>query len=183
MGTVLGGFYAPLIKANNSGTRLYVMELGLSGGGAKINEYAIMPSSPPTYVTNHFNNGKSNDKDFMIAEDIGWLYSTSGGIYGVGAWDMNTRTYSFWPYGSAYGAAVAMVPNSSLVYGASADPYSPRVRCYDRLTGVVSNTFELTTGGRGTGGVYDRSMKVTPNGRIFYARETRRIGLIGATAP
>jgi hypothetical protein len=181
LGAVSWGFYAPIVKANASGTRLYIMELGLSGGGAMIDEYAVVPSALPSYVTNHFG-GKENDKDFVIAEDIGWLYSTSGGVYGVGAWNMNTRAYSYWPYGSAYGVAVAMVPNAGVVYGASGDPYSPRIRSFDRLTGVVSNTYDIAAAGRGTGAVYDRSLKVTPNGRNFYARATRKIGLIGASA-
>src|SRR6185436_11526898 len=120
LGSVFHSFYAPIIKANPSGTRLYIMELGLSGGGSMIDEYATVPSALPSYVTNHFTS-KANDKDFVIAEDIGWLYSTSGGVYGIGAWDMNTRRYSYWPYDSAYGVAVAMVPNDSFVYGASGD--------------------------------------------------------------
>src|SRR5713101_4211320 len=33
LGAVPRGFYSPIIKANASGTRLYIMELGLSGGG------------------------------------------------------------------------------------------------------------------------------------------------------
>ncbi len=66
-----------------------------------IDEYAVVASDLPSYVTNHITTGKENDKDFVIAEDIGWLYSTSGGVYGIGAWDMNTRRYSYWPYDSA----------------------------------------------------------------------------------
>jgi plastocyanin len=177
----MGYFYEPMLKANASGTRLFLMELGLSGGSAMINEYAVNPSALPSYVANHFNTGKANDKDFVIAEDIGRLYSTSGGVYGIGMWDMTNRTYSFWPYDSAYGVAVAMVPNDPFVYGASGDPYSPRIRKFDRLTGAVSATFDINASGRGNGSVNDRSLKVTPNGRIFYARETRKIGLIGAS--
>src|SRR6266478_3465491 len=182
LGAVPRAFYSPIIKANASGTRLYIMELGLSGGSAMIDEYAVVASDLPSYVTNHITTGKENDKDFVIAEDIGWLYSTSGGVYGIGAWDMNTRRYSYWPYDSAYGVAVAMVPNDSFVYGASGDYYSPRIRRFDRLTGTVSATFDIATSGRGSGSVYDRSLKVTPNGSIFYARETRKIGLINASA-
>jgi len=181
LGARLDYLYSPLMKGNASGTRLYVMELGLSGGTAMINEYAVVPGSLPSYVTNHFTNGKSNDKDFVIAEDIGWLYSTSGGVYGVGAWNMATRLYYFWPYDSAYGAAVAMIPNDSFVYGASADPYTPRIRSFNRLTGAISATYDINAAGRGTGSVYDRSLKVTPNGRIFYARQSRKIGLIGSS--
>jgi len=173
-------YYRPFLKANASGTRLYIMEVGLSGGGAMIDEYAVVPSALPSYVANHYQS-KANDKDFVIAEDINWLYSTSGGVYGIGAWNMNTRSYSFWPYDSAYGVAVAMVPNDAFVYGASGDPYSPRIRRFDRLTGTVSATFDINAAGRGTGSVTDRSLQVTPNGRIFYARETRKIGLIGAS--
>jgi len=182
LGAVSRGFYSPIIKANASGTRLYIMELGLSGGSAMIDEYAVVASALPSYVTNHFTNGKANDKDFVIAEDIGWLYSTSGGVYGIGAWDMNNRRYSYWPYDSAYGVAVAMVPNDSFVYGASGDYYSPRIRRFDRLTGTVSATFDIAASGRGNGSVHDRSLKVTPNGSIFYARDGRKIGLINASA-
>jgi hypothetical protein len=93
---------------------------------------------------------------------------------------MATRTYYFWPYDSPYGAAVAMIPNDSFVYGASANYWAPRIRQFDRLTGAVSATYDIASDGRGEGRVYDRSLKVTPNGRIFYARETRKIGLIGS---
>jgi plastocyanin len=172
-------YLGSLIKANGSGTRLYLMPLGLSGGSAMIDEYAVVPSGFPTYVTNHFN-VKANDIDFVIAEDIGWLYSTSGGVYGIGAWNMATRTYYFWPYDAPYGVAVAMIPNDSFVYGAAADYYAPRIRRFDRLTGAVSATYDIAAEGYGVGWVSDRSLKVTPNGRIFYARETRKIGLIGS---
>ncbi len=181
LGALPWSFYSPIMKANASGTRLFIMELGLSGGGSMIDEYAVVPSALPTYVTNHFS-GKSNDKDFVIAEDIGRLYSTSGGVYGVGMWDMTNRTYSFWPYDAPYGVGVAMVPNDSFVYGCSYGPSDPRIRRFNRLTGAVSNTFDINAAGRGSGAAYDRSIKVTPNGRIFYAREFRKIGLIGASA-
>jgi plastocyanin len=177
----VGNFYAPMLKANASGTRLFLMELGLSGGGAMIDEYAVNSSALPSYVANHYTS-KANDKDFVIAEEIGRLYSTSGGVYGIGMWDMTNRTYSYWPYDSAYGVAVAMVPNDPFVYGASGDFYSPRIRKFNRLTGAVSSTFDINASGRGNGSVNDRSLQVTPNGRIFYARETRKIGLIGASA-
>jgi hypothetical protein len=95
---------------------------------------------------------------------------------------MNTRRYSYWPYDSAYGLAVAMAPNDSFVYGASGDPYNPRIRRFDRLTGTVSATFDIAASGRGTGSVHDRSIKVTPNGSIFYARDSRKMGLINASA-
>jgi plastocyanin len=179
LGALTRSFYNPIIKANRSGTRLYIMELGLSGGGWMIDEYAVVDSALPTHVTSHYTT-KSNDKDFVIAEDISTLYSTSGGVYGVGVWDMINRSYRFWPYESAYGAAVAMIPNDSYVYGASADYYNPRIRRFDRLTGIVANTYDLAA--RGYGAIQDRSLHVTPNNTIFYVRETRKMGLIGATA-
>lgn len=172
-------FGGGLIKANGSGTRLYIMEPGLGGGNAMIDEFAVVPSGLPSYVTNHFNE-KANDFDFVIAEDIGWLYSASGGVYGIGAWNMATRTYYFWPFDAAYGAAVAMIPNDSFVYGAAGDYYTPRIRRFDRLTGAVSATYDVAADGRDVGRITGRSLQVTPNRRIFYARESRRIGLIGS---
>jgi hypothetical protein len=75
-----------------------------------------------------------------------------------------------------------MVPNDGFVYGAAGDYYCPRIRRFDRLTGAVSGTYDMHLAGYGYGAVQDRSLKVTPNGRMFYARETRKIGLIGASA-
>jgi hypothetical protein len=155
------------------------MQLGLSGGIAMIDEYVVNPPTP-YYLTNHYH-GMSNDKDFVIAEDISTLYSTSGGVYGIGKWDMITRTYSYWPYDEPYGAAVAIVPNSASVYGASASDYVPRIRQFNRISGAVSNTFDAHLSGRGIGRIQDRSLQVTPNGRIFYLRALRKIGLIGAS--
>src|SRR5262249_38571967 len=138
-------------------------------------------SALPGYVNNHYTS-KANDKDFVIAEEISTLYSTSGGVYGIGVWDMINRTYRFWPYDSAYGAAVALVPNDTYVYGASADSNDPRIRRFNKLTGPVSETYDIHAAGRPYGRVLDRSLHVTPNNTIFYARENRRIGLIGAPA-
>ena len=176
VGCVSNSWHSPLLKPNLSGTRLYVMEQGLTGGSSKIDEFAIVPNSLPMYVTNHYHT-KQNDKDFVIAEDIGWLYATGGGLYGIGAWDMTNRTESFWPLNAAYGAAVAMFPNDQFVYCASVT-LPPRIRRFDRLTGAVSATFDLD----GDAGILVRSLQVTPNGRVFFAREGRSIGLIGATA-
>ena len=179
LGVVARSFYgSPLIKANASGTRLFIMELGLSGGSSMIEEYAVTPGVPE-HVAGHFNS-KSNDKDFVIAEEINTLYSTSGGVYGIGVWDMINRTYQYWPFDVPYGAAVAIVPNGPYVYGASAWSSDARIRRFDKITGTVAETYDIVASGRGSGSVLDRSLKVTPNGTIFYARENRKIGLIGA---
>jgi hypothetical protein len=77
--------------------------------------------------------------------------------------------------------AVAMIPNDGYVYGSSGDPYTPRIRRFDRLTGAISASYDLASAGRPSGSVYDRSIKVTPNGRVFYARDSRKIGLIGSS--
>jgi hypothetical protein len=181
LGSLNRNFYSPVLKSNPSGTRLYIMELGLSGGSAMIDEFAVVASALPQYVAGHYT-VKSNDKDFVVAEDINTLYSTSGGVYGIGVWDMSNRTYRYWPFDSAYGAAVALVPNDTYVYGASADYYDPRIRRFNKLTGTISETYDIHAAGRPYGAVLDRSLKVTPNNTIFYAREDRRIGLIGAPA-
>jgi len=180
LGTVNRNFFGSIIKANTSGTRLFIMELGLSGGGPMIDEYAVTPGVPE-YVAGHFNS-KANDKDFVIAEEINTLYSTSGGVYGIGVWDMINRTYQFWPFDVPYGAAVAIVPNGPYVYGASAASSDARIRRFDKITGAVAETYDIVASGRGSGSVLDRSLKVTPNGAIFYARENRKLGLIGAPA-
>jgi hypothetical protein len=155
------------------------VETGLSGGASAVDEYAVVASAVPSYVASHYST-KANDKDLVIAEDIGWLYLASGGVYGVGAWDMNTRTYSYWPFGSPYAVAVAMVPGDTVVYGASGGYYDPQIVAFDRMTGAVSNKFIINADGRGTGAVNDRSLRVTPNGHIFYERAGRKLGLIGS---
>lgn len=173
-------YYQPLLKANQSGNRLYVAETGITGGGMKIDEYSVVPGGQPQYLTNHIPN-KKNERDFVIAEDINTIYSTSGGVHGVEKWNMTTRSNVFFSHDEAwYGKAVATVPGSASVYGASGDYYIPRIRRFDRITGVVLDTFDIYGGGRPQAVILDRSVKVTPNGRIFYGREGRRVGLIGA---
>jgi hypothetical protein len=175
---VLSGYYAPLLKGNADGTRLYVMELGLSGGGETVVELAVVPGGSPQF-THRYGPGKANDKDFEINEADGLIYTTAGGVYGINAIDVQTGSTRFWSFDAAYGAAVAFQPGGDFVYGASGDAYVPRIRRFDRLTGSISATFDLKVAGSYS--VRDRSLQVTPNGHIFFSCDNNLVGVIGAT--
>ena len=164
-----------IIKSGFEGERIFTMELGISGGGAMIDEYALTRSNPPLVHTNsHVTSGSANNKDFEIDEAEMMIFSTAGGDYGINAWDLETRTQQFWPYDEPYGVAVAHLPGSPFVYGASGSNYDPRIRRFQKSTGIPSGDFDLADGA-----IEDRSLHLTPNGYIFYARDEYRIGVIG----
>lgn len=176
-------FYAPLLKANATGTKLYVMELGLSGGGETIEEFAVVPGGMPSRVKGH-GPGKANDKDFEVNETDGLIYATAGGVYGINTIDAKTGSTRFWSYDSPYGVATAYFPGGEFVYGASGDSFSPRIRRFDRVTGSVSATFDIVQVGNKH--IADRSLQVTPNGNIFFGLGdfgvgSDQLGLIGTS--
>jgi hypothetical protein len=175
---LLSNYYSPLLKGSADGTRLYVMELGLSGGAETVEELSLVPDGS-LKLTNNYGPGKANDKDFELNERDGLIYTTAGGVYGINTIDVASRTTRFWAFDVAYGVAVAYPPGSDFVYGAAGDPYTRRIRRFDRLTGSISATFDIVVDG--TSSIRDRSLKVTPNGHIFFCCDNRLVGIIGAT--
>ncbi|HEY6228987.1 MAG TPA: hypothetical protein VI282_17845, partial [Verrucomicrobiae bacterium] len=111
--------YAPYIKSDPSGKRLFVMERGLSGGSEMLQEFTIVGGYRGVKpATTHFT-VKENDKDFELDLENDSIYATAGGVYGINLWRVSTRSESFWPYGEPYGTGVAHVPGSPYVYGSA----------------------------------------------------------------
>jgi plastocyanin len=132
-------------------------------------------------VTSHLT-AQSYDKDFVIADDTSCLYQTALGADGINAWNMGVRTNQVLPFNSPSGVAVAIVPDDQYVYGSSGDPAGSLIRCFNRVTGAVVASYDTASGGRPAGSICDRSLLVTPNHRIFYSRNTRLLGLLGAVS-
>lgn len=169
---------ASLIKIDSTGTRLFTMRLGISGGGNMIQEYSVANGQAPVFVRGHNPSGSANDADFEVDTTRNTLYATAGGVYGIGVWNMSTETYRFWPYDAAYGVAVAHVPDTEFVYGASGSSYDARIVRFHKDTGSKDAIFDLSPAA-GYNSILHRSVQVTPNGHIFYGREGSRVGLIG----
>jgi hypothetical protein len=138
-----------------------------------------MAGASPVFVAAH-GSGKANDKDFEVNEADSLLYYTAGGVYGIGVWNMVDKSYRYWPYDAPYGAAVAFVPGGDFVYGASAGYYDGRIRRFNKMTGSVSASFEVSAK-FGNADIQDRSLQVTSNGHILYVHGGS-IGLIGAAS-
>ncbi len=60
----------------------------------------------------------SNGVDMAIDEVTQRIYTSDGGVYGLGFRDMRTLEESFW-HTSPYGTAAAVVPGSEFVFGGS----------------------------------------------------------------
>jgi hypothetical protein len=163
-------YYSPLLRTNATGTKLYVRETGLSGAGSNIDEYNVSGSGPIS-PSNAYPVPLENSLDFLVDESAQRIYTSDGGVYGVGVTNMSTKATSVWSFGGApYGVAVAALP-SGPVYGASA---------YDGI-------FQFDTGGtvrehyETPGGVMGESLKITPNGHLLYSSDTTKLGILGVS--
>jgi hypothetical protein len=173
-----GPFEGTLIKSDSTGTRLFSMRLGISGGGSQIDEFAIVNGQAPQFVRGYISSGSANDKDFEVDTTRNTLYTTAGGVYGIAVLDMTTMAYSFWPYDAPYGVGVAHVPDGPFVYGTSGGYYDARIVRFSKETGEKDAFFDLSAA-YGNASILDRSIQVTPNGVMFYGRESGRMGLVG----
>jgi len=171
-----------LLRTNVAGTQLYAAETGLSGAVETIYKYDI--SSGGETLLSTYSCPMANLQDFGIDEVQNRIYTLNGGVYGVGVTDMTAGTYNtVWPFGSSYGAAVTFLPNDSVIYGASGDPYNGNIRKFNRTDGTVLTDFVV---GKNGSPIAARGIAITPNGRILYVRTNygggAYIGLIGATS-
>ncbi len=172
------GYSSPLLKGNADGTKLFIMEMGATGGSSTIAELTVVPGGVPIHSAN-YGPSKENDQDFEVNDADGIIYTTAGGVYGINAISLLTDVTRFWPYDSPYGVAVAFISGGDFVYGASGSYYPPRIRRFNRLTGSISATFDIEAANNGQ--ILTRSLQVTPNGHIFFCLVDNGVGLIGAT--
>lgn len=162
-GSSSGSFYMhSLLRLSADGLRLFAGETGLSGGGpGYLHEYSVSGTGAPSEAAKH-PYSQSYMKDFATDSARQRLYTVCGGIYGVQVTEMSSGTHGTqWPFDSAYGAAVEMPHGSSVVYGASGDPYSGEITRFEASSGAA-----LTRAVVGTGGRYipPRAVAVTPGG-------------------
>ncbi|MDF1859338.1 MAG: hypothetical protein P1U87_03940 [Verrucomicrobiales bacterium] len=168
-------FYgSPLIRRNSDGSRLFVMELGLSGGSHAVDEFAIAPGDVPSHIGTAFSGG-SNDRDLTIDDTRNTMYRTGGGIYGVSVWRGDSGISNYWPFDSPYGAAVAQNPTSSSVFGASA---SEHIREFDKDSGKVIRTFDHEDYNSGflSGTVLTDGLEVAMNDVVVYGKSNSSSG-------
>jgi fibronectin type 3 domain-containing protein len=168
-------FYgSPLIRRNSDGSRLFVMELGLSGGSSAVDEFSIVPGDVPSHTGTAFGS-KSNDRDLTIDDTRNTMFRTAGGIYGMSVWRGDTGISNTWPFDSPYGAAVAQNPTSTSVFGASA---SEHIREFDKDSGKVLRTFDHEDGNNGflAGTVLTDGLEVAMNDVVVYGKSNSSSG-------
>ncbi|MDD5260331.1 MAG: S8 family serine peptidase [Methylacidiphilales bacterium] len=173
-----------LLRTSQYGTNLYVGETGLYtvGGPGYIYQYNISGGTASLLQTFPFVQVYLND--FAVDEQQNRMYTLNGGIYGVEVTDMLTGDYgNVYPFGSAYGEAVAFLPNDSVIYGASGDPYSGNIRKFNRADGTTLGDYVVGTNGKP---VSPRGIAITPNGNILYIKAGSGggsiLGLIGGNS-
>lgn len=164
---------------NSAGNRIFLMAVEGSG---RVEEIAVNPGSAPVHTATH-EIGVSNARDLTFDESSNTLYATGGGTYGIQSYNINTMVSTFWPYGSAYGVAVAQISGSSDVFGASG---SGRIRRFAKSSGNTMHDYIFSTGGLEETNIIPGNMEVTPNGYLVYGKkssissnEVNYIGLIG----
>jgi hypothetical protein len=162
LGTISKGpYFAPLLRTNPTGTHLYIHETGVSGPDTNIDEYDVGGPGPYS-LNNGYLAPLSNSKDFIVNESARRIYTSDGGVYGVGVTNMDTNQDTVWSFGGApYGDAVAALA-SGPIYGAS---YFDGVYQFD-AGGTIEHNYPSVGYNYG---MMDESLKITPNGHLLYA--------------
>jgi len=166
-----GVYYSPLLRTNANGTKLYVRQTSLSGPDTNIDEYDVRRGGPIS-LTDGYPAPLANSLDFLVDESARRIYTSDGGVYGVGVTNMDTKATAVWSFGgSPYGIAVAALPTGP-IYGAS----------YDGI-------FQFDAGGTvraqypTPGRVMAESLKITPNGHLLYGSDSGSVlGILGASS-
>ena len=156
-----GVWYAPLLRTNAAGTRLYIRELALSSSSGVCEEYDLTGLGTPQRIAT-YTIPMANGKDLAIDTAARHIYTADGGVYGVGVTSMDTNTNGVWPFVSAaYGAGVATREGSASVFGVSSDPYGGGVFEFEKSTGLIKGIYTSTyTAMTGT-------VVVTPNDHVL----------------
>ncbi len=174
----------PMVR-NPQGTRMFIM----SWSGTTT-EVAVQNNAAPTIVGTRYGSG-SNNKDLAFDDSLNTLYRASGGVYGLGVWNVGTSEYSYWPFDASYGGAVGHVSGAPDVFGASSSAYDGRIRRFNKSTGETLHDYHYT-GSESvfeSGTILDGRLEVTPNGSVVYGKTDGYdfdaewyIGLIGVNS-
>lgn len=177
-------FYGtPLIRRNGDGSRLFVMELGLSGGTHSVDEFAIVDGAVPAHVGTAYDDGMASDVDLSFDDSRDTFYRASGGKYGISVWRNGNGIENYWPFDSPYGRGVAQIPGAPTVFGASGTEH---IREFDKDSARVVRTFDHSDayGGFLPGDILPNSIEVAVNnvavyGKSNYSSGTFCLGVIG----
>lgn len=174
---------------NSTGTRIFMMRRGVSGGSGAVHEVQVQNNAMPSYVGVYYNSS-SNDKDLSFDDGLNTLYRASGGVYGLGVWQVVNSIYLYWAFDAPYGVAVGNRSGAPDVFGASGSSSDGRIRRFNKSTGATMHDYLITGSGSGfdNGEVMDGALEVTPNGHVVYGKTsgfssslTHYIGLIGGS--
>ena len=157
-----------LLRTSADGTRLYVGETGLMvvGGPGYVYRYDIRGANASLTATHPFS--MVYLKDFAVDEVQQRLYTLNGGIYGVQLTDLGSGSYgTVWPFGSAYSAGIAFLPNDAVIYAASGDLYAGNIRKFRRSDGLTLGDYVVA---QNADPVPPRGLAITSNGNLLYLK-------------
>jgi hypothetical protein len=185
--------YFPMLQSSPDATKIYVMDRSLSGPNQQVRVYDVTGSAAPVQQTGYAV-PEENSQDFLVDPAYNRVYSSNGGVYGLGVNDMTTGAFTLWPGSSnaaPYGVAVAALPTGAYVYGAT----DGNLRQYKRADGSVVADYPSGAYGHGYSG--DWSMmaagtKITPNGDVAFTQNfwtgistvgyVYRVGMLGPSS-
>src|SRR6185312_11178350 len=110
--------YFPEIQTSVDGTKVYVMDRGLSGSSQQVRVYDVTGGAAPVQQTG-YTVPEDNSRDFLVDPTYNRVYTSNGGDYGLGVSNMTTGAFTLWPGSSSaapYGVAVGALPNGAYVY-------------------------------------------------------------------
>jgi subtilisin family serine protease/sugar lactone lactonase YvrE len=155
-------FTGSILRTNSDHTMLCASTNGTTGIG-DIDTYTINSTGLPTLAISYpFE--LENLYDIGIDDTYQRIYSSSGGVYGLGTTNMATGVTSTWQDSSAYsdnGVAFSFLPNGNFVYGGSAGA----IRRFNRVDGTPVADFPISS----AASLMPTDMAISANGNILYA--------------
>jgi subtilisin family serine protease/sugar lactone lactonase YvrE len=166
-----------LLRTNAAGTRLFLGETGLLAysGPAYVLEYDITGTNAS--LIDYHPYWMRGMRDFRIDDSHRRIYTANGGIYGLQVTEMDSGNFGeTWSSDLYYPLAIAFLPNAPVVYCASGDKFSGKIRTYRRSDGRFVRDYLVATD---IHAIPPRGMVITPNGRLLYLRGNSILGIIG----
>ena len=178
-GSTTGFPAGTLLRTSNDGTKLYIAPSNQYLYQVDyIYQYDVSGSSAVSLGKLDYNG--ANLTDLAADDQEGRLYSTNYYTSGVQVTDTNDSHFgTIYPLGTTPGAAIALLPNSSVLYGASGSSILGNIRKFRRSDGTSLGDYYVGTGGQG---IDSRALALTPNGNLVYIKSTPYVvGLIGSS--
>ena len=159
-----------LLIRNTTGSRLFVMELNVSGSSA-VQELQIQSNAMPSNLGTHFASANS-DNDLTFDDGLNTLYRASSNSSGLDISNITTGQTDSWDFGTSVGYAVGYFNGANEIFAAAGNSSEGRIRRFNKSTGAVMFDYPTTgfSSGFENGRVLSNRLEVTSNGHVVYAK-------------